>query len=79
VAARWQRRLVSVGHEVNRRPEPLRPCWLALEDRRHEIQLALDRYSEAGLLPCPWWLIERGVIGVLLLLHPRYPRRFTPQ
>jgi hypothetical protein len=64
---------------MNRPPEPLRPCWLALEDRRHEIQLALDRYSDAGAPPCPWWLIERGVIGVLLLLHPRYPRRFTPQ
>lgn len=62
-----------MGSEVSRPPEPLRPWWIWLEDRRHEIELTIDRYTAAKAPLCPWWLIERGLINLALLLHPRSP------
>jgi hypothetical protein len=60
---------------MTRPPAPLRPWWLWLEDRRHEVQLALDRHTETDALPHPCWLMQRGLLGFLLLLHPRNPTR----
>jgi hypothetical protein len=53
-----------------RPPAPLRPVWQALADRRHEVQLAIERLDRhQGWAPGHYHL-QQAALDALLLLAP---------
>jgi len=53
-----------------RPPTPLRPIWQALADRRHEVQLAVERFERhQGWAPAHYHL-QQAALDALLLFAP---------
>ena len=51
-------------------PAPLRPIWQALADRRHEVQLAVERFERHQRHAPAHYHLQQAALDALLLFAP---------